>query len=168
MENQNYIFCPRCATRLTGRIVGNKSHPACPDCDFIQFQDPKVAVIAFVTHDNKVLLIQRAVDPSKGKWALPGGYMDADEMPEEALQRELLEEVGLKIQIEQFLDIFPMPGADGINRGIVLAYEARPAVPDQIKLTPQDDVCAASWLARSEIPKNELAFQVTGLLLERW
>jgi len=174
MENQNYTYCPRCATELTERLLGHKSHPTCPACNFIQFQDPKVAVIAFVTHvdpatqENRVLLIQRAVDPAKGKWAMPGGYMDADEMPEDALQRELLEEVGLKIQIEQLLNIFPMPGADGINRGILLAYQARPADPSQIELYPQDDVCAASWLTRSEISKYELAFQTTGLLLEEW
>jgi len=49
----------------------------CPSCGFVHFTDPKVAVIALVTHADKILLARRAVDPAKGKWALPGGYMDA-------------------------------------------------------------------------------------------
>jgi len=148
MENYAYVYCPRCAAPMQERIA------------FVTHIDPQTA-------QNRILLIQRAVDPAKGKWALPGGYMDADEMPEAALKRELIEEVGLEIEIEELLQIFPMTGTDQVNRGIVLAYRARPADPMQTELYAKDDVSAACWRTREEIP-DDLAFEITEMLLEEY
>ena len=119
MDKRDYSYCPHCATPLERLARFNQLRPACPACGFVHFLDPKVAVIGFVTHAGRLLLIRRAVRPAKGKWALPGGYMDAGEMPEDALRRELCEEVGLDIQIERLLNIYPMagPGVEGGTYG---------------------------------------------------
>ena len=163
----NFTFCPHCGTGLEQTEVFNLVRPVCPQCDFVQFRDPKVAVIAFVTHRDKVLLIRRAVDPAKGKWALPGGYMDAGEMPEEALHRELDEEVGLDVTITRLLEIFPMESPGQPSRGIVLAYEAEPDSDDLITLQSRDDVSAAGWFGPDELPL-EVAFESTETLLSAW
>jgi ADP-ribose pyrophosphatase YjhB (NUDIX family) len=147
---------------LYGRI-----RTVCPDCGFVDFQDPKVAVIALVTHKNRVLLVQRAVEPQKGKWTLPGGYMDAGEMPHEALQRELLEEVALEVKIFDLLDIFPMASSSGRPPGIVLAFRAKPADDLHVGLTCADDACDARWFLPDELP-SDLAFDSTHALLARW
>ena len=144
----------------------NAVRPVCADCGFVQFHDPKVAVIALVVNHGRVLLAQRAVDPAKGKWSLPGGYMDADEMPQQALQRELREEVGLDVQITALLDIYPMDNEDGEHIGIVLAYGAVPTDSPDIPFVA-DDVQAAGWYAPAEIPRD-LAFESTHTLLHRW
>ena len=141
--------------------------PVCPNCGFVQFDDPKVAVIAFVTWDDRVLLIQRGVDPGKGQWALPGGYVDAGEMPDEALRRELIEEVGLSIRNVALLDIFPMVGMSGATTGIVLAYAAQPSPPGLHPLCCQDDVVAAGWFGIDDLP-DALAFESTHTLLDQW
>jgi 8-oxo-dGTP diphosphatase len=126
-----------------------------------------VAVIALITFENRVLLIQRGVDPAKGQWALPGGYMDAGEMPDLALQREVREEVGLAICVHHLLEIFPMAGPGVVNKGIVLAFAATPTDGSMAVLVSDDDVMDAGWFAPDELPRD-LAFESTHKLLSQW
>jgi ADP-ribose pyrophosphatase YjhB (NUDIX family) len=140
--------------------------PVCPACGFIHFQDPKVAVIALVIHEGRVLLVRRGVNPAKGRWALPGGYMDAGEMPTVALQRELDEEVGLTIRVHSLINIYPMTDGDGQPIGIVLAFEASP-IGDLAIVGVGDDVQDAGWFTPAEIP-DALAFESTITLIEEW
>lgn len=164
MSQNNYLFCPYCASRLETREGYGHRRPTCPHCGFIHFRDPKVAVIGFVTQGKRVLLVQRAMDPEKGKWALPGGFMDAGEMPEEALRRELREEVSLEVDIGELLTILPMAGAADTRQGIVLVFQAVPmgTVPETLPCA--DDVAAADWFAPGDFPQN-LAFESTKMLL---
>ncbi|QLQ08261.1 MAG: NUDIX domain-containing protein [Anaerolineae bacterium] len=73
-----------------GPFLGARAH--CPACGFIQFQNPKVAVAVLLTHGARVALVQRAVIPRIGAWALPAGFMDFDEQPSAAALRELYED----------------------------------------------------------------------------
>ena len=105
MNQRIYRFCPLCGTPLETRWMFQRERPTCPACGFVHFRDPKVAVIGLVTWRNRVLLIRRGVDPMKGMWSLPGGYMDAGEMPANALVRELVEEVGLHVTVDRLVDM---------------------------------------------------------------
>ncbi len=168
MESVQYRYCPHCGTPLERKQRFGKPRPCCPGCGFVHFLDPKVAVIGFVVHAAQLLLIRRAVNPAKGKWALPGGYMDAGEMPEAALKRELWEEVGLEIEIDRLIDIFPMVGREVTSPGIVLAYVARPAIGAATgELQSNDDVSAAAWFTPAALP-TDIAFDSTRQLLAEW
>lgn len=161
----DFTFCPRCATRLEVRTFGHEQRTICPACDFVHFRDPKVAVIALITCDQQVLLSRRGVEPQKGKWAIPGGYMDAGEMPEEALRREMREEMALELGEVDFRSFLPM--ANG--RGIVLVFAAMPASQRCDVLAAYDDVSEVRWFSRDTLPKaEELAFDTTPHLLEIW
>jgi ADP-ribose pyrophosphatase YjhB (NUDIX family) len=167
MNPRDFVFCPYCGTALMMRQVYARQRPVCPACGFIHFRDPKVAVIGLVTWARHALLIRRAVDPMRGKWALPGGYMDAGELPQAALARELREEVGLEVTIGELLDIFPMTGPGVTNSGIVLAFQAQMEQPDRPQLVCDDDVCEAAWFGARALP-DDLAFESTFALLDRW
>lgn len=161
-----YRFCPACATALESIYRFDRVRPVCPACGFVHFADPKVAVIALVESGERVLLVRRAVDPGKGLWSLPGGYMDAGEMPAEALRREVDEEVGLAIDVGEMLAIFPMENGEGRRVGIVLAFQARPA-GGAVDLSAQDDVSEAGWFGPRRIPAG-LAFESTKQLIAAW
>ncbi|MEZ4664452.1 MAG: NUDIX hydrolase [Caldilineaceae bacterium] len=168
-----YTYCPRCATALEARMMSDRVRPICPACGFIQFHDPKVAVIGLVTCGEHVLLTQRAVNPEMGKWTLPGGFMDAGEMPMDALQRELMEEIALPVVVNELIEILPMlvddadaPGGQA-NRGIVLAFGAHPRSGQPEPLQAHDDVQDARWFTRGNTPAN-LAFESTHKLIARW
>ena len=101
----------------------------------------------------KVLLIQRGIEPYKGKWAFPGGFMQIDETVEECAKRELEEETGLKASsVEQFYT-FSDVNRDPRERVITVAHYALVRLSD---VKGGDDAMSAKWFAMNEIPS--LAF----------
>ena len=101
----------------------------------------------------KVLLIQRGIEPYKGKWAFPGGFMNIDETIEECAKRELEEETGLKASsVEQFYT-FTDVNRDPRERVITVAHYALVRL-EEVK--GGDDARSAQWFAMNEIPS--LAF----------
>lgn len=101
----------------------------------------------------KVLLIQRGIEPYKGKWAFPGGFMQIDETVEECAKRELEEETGLKTtSVEQFYT-FTDVNRDPRERVITVAHYALVRLSD---VKGGDDAMSAKWFAMNEIPS--LAF----------
>lgn len=167
MSRREFTFCPHCGTKLETVEIFRRLRPRCPNCGFVVFHDPKVAVVALAVHGATVLLVRRAVEPERGKWALPGGYMDAGEMPDEALRREVHEEVGIGVEVGPLLGIFAMGGPGGRRAGIVLAYRATPAGIEVPELQCQDDVDAAGWFTHDQLP-DDLAFESTIGLLRAW
>lgn len=104
-------------------------------------------------HENKVLLIRRNVIPRIGYWALPSGFVEYDEQPRLALQREVAEETGLTVEAGSVMDVFAL--SDPRKQGIFLLLRARLLGGE---LQPGDDVSEAQWFCRDEIPWSELAF----------
>lgn len=101
----------------------------------------------------KVLLVERGVEPYKGKWAFPGGFMQIDETVEECARRELEEETGLKnASVEQFYT-FSDVNRDPRERVITVAHYALVRLSE---VNGGDDAASAQWFAESEIPS--LAF----------
>lgn len=137
--------------------------PACETCGFIHFRDPKVAVAVLVSAKRQVLLVRRAVTPRLGYWALPAGFVDADELPAATAVREVREETGLEIAVDELLDIQPMPNPD--KPGFVIVYRGRLLGGE---LQAQDDVSEACWFAPDQVPWDELAFDSTRQAVELW
>ena len=98
-------FCPRCGS--PAKKPGK--HPfVCATCEFTHFFGPVSAVGAIATDpDGQVLLLVRAKDPGKGLYGLPGGFIDPGETAEQALHREVLEEVQLEVTSHRYLASFP-------------------------------------------------------------
>jgi len=155
-------FCPRCAHALEDQEKFGRMRRVCPACGFIFFRDPKVAVGVLVEDGERVLLVRRAVIPQLGWWALPAGYMEFDEEPQEAARREAEEETGLQVELTGLLDVFPITSPNG--RGVLIVYWARPAGGD---LRAGDDVSDARWFAPEELPED-LAFESTKAALACW
>ena len=166
MSQQLYQFCPRCAHPLEDRILAGKSRRSCPSCGFLHFPDPKVAVVGLIEADSQILLVRRAVEPGCGLWALPGGYMDAGELPAAALQREVAEEAGMAVAVGDLLDIFPMVNHGSASLGIVLAFHGWPIEPSSVPVAA-DDADDAQWFYADTLP-SALAFASTQRLLARW
>ena len=109
-------FCVYCGERLIEKSFQEKNHRYCQTCDRIHYDNPFPAVAALVPNqDRQLLLVKRAVEPAKGKWCLPGGFIELDESIEEAVLRELREETGIEGEIGRLVDFFsqrsPLYGA---------------------------------------------------------
>ncbi len=125
-----------------------------------QYPRPAVTVDAVVYHLEEeklyLLLVQRKKDPFADHWALPGGFLEMDESPEAAVQRELKEETGLVIKDFFQIGTFGAPGRDPRHRTISIAYLS--LVKDNMKeVKGADDAADARWYPVDELP-DTLAF----------
>ncbi|MDO8516903.1 MAG: NUDIX domain-containing protein [Nanoarchaeota archaeon] len=124
-----------------------------------EFEKPSVTVdiVIFTVFEKelKVLLVKRNIEPFKGMWAIPGGFVRMNESLEDAAKRELSEETGVKdVYLEQ-LYTFGDIKRDPRGRVITVSYYAL-VKPEGIKLSASTDVSEAKWFSISKIPK--LAF----------
>lgn len=157
-------FCPQCGAPLTMRERFGRPRPVCTVCDGTVFIDPKVAVAVLITRGEEVLLVQRANDPGRGKWALPAGFIDPDEDPRAAAVREAAEETGLEIEITGLIGLFHRPDKDGLA-DLVIAYSALPVGGS---LQAGDDASAARWIHAAALDDLPTALATTGRLLVWW
>jgi 8-oxo-dGTP diphosphatase len=118
-------------------------------------------VFGFDESELKVLLIQRALDPFKGKWALPGGFVRVDETLDAAARRELAEETGLENVFLEQLYTFGTVNRDPRERVVSVAYYALVKLTDH-KAKAATDAVNAQWFPISKLPK--LAFDHADIL----
>ncbi|MBC8138141.1 MAG: NUDIX domain-containing protein [Fibrella sp.] len=165
--NQAIKYCPRCGSDA----FPEKSHHffRCDCCDFHFYINYSPAVVGIVPDDaGKVLLIRRARDPGKGKFSVPGGFVDADETVEAALARELREEVNLELVSSEYLGSFPNPYAyKGVVFPVVdLIFVC--AVRSLETLILSDEVDGHAFLQPDSIDLGEVAFPSIRFALEQF
>lgn len=119
-----YKFCPNCKTKLERKLIDGRDRFFCPKCDFIFWNNPKPVVSILLHNNDKILMLQRANEPLKDYWCLPGGYINYDETPEEAVKREVSEEIGTDIFIDSLIGVYRIDNDPrGINIDVI--YEGK-------------------------------------------
>ncbi len=152
---EEIAFCPLCGNALNTQLNFDKPRRTCIECGYVHYTDPKVGVGVLVVEDQKVLLVRRAMNPERGKWSIPAGFLDRGEDPKETAVREALEETGLEVVIEELVDVFYNPPRQG-GASIFILYRAN-LVGGTAKAG--DDADAVGFFARENLP--ELAFAST-------
>src|SRR4051812_23139379 len=102
--------CFRCGTPLEARRQEDRDRPTCPACGFIHYLDPKVAVAVILGDEHGVLLGRRCINPGRGLWSFPAGYVNRGEVLEEAALREVLEELGLAVRLTGLVGVYSHRG----------------------------------------------------------
>jgi ADP-ribose pyrophosphatase YjhB (NUDIX family) len=116
---------------------------------------------AIPERDGCALLMRRAMEPSRGRWVFPGGFLEVGETIEEGARREAEEEVGVSIELGSILGAYTRRDA-GI---VVVVFRAR--VPEGDPRVGEEAL-EVRWFSRSEIPWDELAFPTTVQALRNW
>ena len=114
-------------------------------------EKPVVGVGAVIIKDGKILLVKRGNEPNKGKWAIPGGLVNTGESLEDALKREIMEEVGFEIEVDDVVCVSEEIFRDG--NGVKYHYIVIDFFVDVIggELRAGSDAVDARWVKLNEI-----------------
>lgn len=102
----DYQYCPRCATALVAQFHGGHDRQACPACGWVHWDNPTPVVAAVVERNDHVVLVQSIGWPAHF-FGLVTGFLEKSESPEDAVLREVKEELGLEAKLGEFLGLYP-------------------------------------------------------------
>jgi ADP-ribose pyrophosphatase YjhB (NUDIX family) len=123
----------------------------CGQCGFVLYDNPKVIVGAVCVWDGRILMVRRAIEPRRGSWTMPVGYMELGESTGQGALREVWEEAGARAEIDGLLAVYSIPEISQvhvIHRARLLGPEIAPG-PESL------EVGLFSW---DEMPWDDLAY----------
>lgn len=136
----------------------------CADCGHIDYQNPKVVVGTVVVSDNKVLMCRRAIEPRRGFWTLPAGYLELGETLEEGAAREAMEEATAGISIDGILAVFSVARIGQVQ----VIFRGRFAGPEAPRYAAGPESLEVGLFAWDDIPWNDIAFPTVHWALNAW
>ena len=166
---RDWTHCPRCAEALVRSVPAGDDEERlwCPACGLVLYENPAPTASAVVVDgQGRVLLTRRGIEPFRGLWDLPGGFIRPDEDGAGAARRELAEETGLEIATGEVLAIVPDRYGPGGEPTLNIFYVARVVRGEG---RPASDVSELGWFAPDELPPaGRIAFACVAEALARW
>lgn len=143
-------YCSLCRTKLSTAAVDGRRRKVCEGCGFIFYRNP-VPVVGCLVFDprGRILLVKRGVEPAKGKWGLPCGFIELGETPPAAARREMKEETGLVGRVMELLGIYHEPN----YRYQSLFLSIYLLKPTGGKVRPGDDAQAVRFFPLGHMPE---------------
>lgn len=158
-------FCRNCGTAVVYRLPDDgdtRERAVCPHCGTIHYENPLNVVGTLpVTDDGRILLCKRNIEPRRGLWTLPAGFMELNETASQGAQRETDEEAGADIELGRLFSVISVPQVGQVH----LFYLARLRSE---KCYPGPETMEARLFAENEIPWEEIAFRTVRVTLERY
>jgi ADP-ribose pyrophosphatase YjhB (NUDIX family) len=142
----------------------NRERDVCADCGYVAYENPKVVVGSVVVADGRVLMCRRAIEPRKGYWTLPAGYMELGETLEEGAAREAQEEAEAAITIEGILGVFSIARIGQVQ----VIFRARFSDAGSPVFGAGPESLDVRLFALDEIPWDEIAFPSVHWALNAW
>ncbi|MDE2416984.1 MAG: NUDIX hydrolase [Burkholderiales bacterium] len=156
--------CRQCGTAVAYRVPDDgdtKERAVCPSCATIHYENP-LNVVGTVPHwGDKVLLCKRNIEPRRGKWTLPAGFMELNETTAEGAARETDEEAGAQFEMQGLFTLLNVARVGQVH----LFYRAR-LTSDQF--SPGHETIEARLFAENEVPWDDIAFRTVKETLERY
>jgi len=142
----------------------DRERSVCADCGHIDYQNPKVVVGSVVVSDGRVLMCRRAIEPRKGFWTLPAGYMELGETLQEGAAREAREEAEADISIEGILGVFSIARIGQVQ----VIFRAHFTGDGPPAFAPGAESLDVRLFAPDEIPWQDIAFPSVHWALNAW
>ena len=149
---------------FTTRVPDGDTHAreVCDTCGYVAYVNPKIVTGSVVSHDGRILLCRRAIEPRRGFWTLPAGYMELGETVEEGARREAMEEAGAAIAIDGVLAVYSISRIGQVQVLFRAGFDGPPA----IEAGPESlEVGLFAW---EDIPWDALAFPTVHWALHAW
>ena len=159
-------FCSECGESLEQPEPAEISQ-VCGSCETVHYSNAKPCAGAFVIKEGQVMLVRRGIEPYKGYWDIPGGFLNPDEHPEDGAIRELHEETSLQIRPIALHGIYVDSyeySPDELIYTLNVYYLAEIVEGQEI---PQSDVMEIGWFRPAGLPQN-VAFEHAKIALDDW
>jgi ADP-ribose pyrophosphatase YjhB (NUDIX family) len=140
----------------------NRERLVCPDCGHVAYENPKVVVGSVVVANGAVLMCRRAIDPRRGFWTLPAGYLELGETVEEGARREAWEEARAEIVLDGILGVFSISRIGQVQVIFRARFEGAPAY------AAGEESLDVRLFRPEEIPWPEIAFPSVHWALGAW
>lgn len=137
-------FCGRCGH--TTNELENQNAKVCPNCGFISYPVISPAVITAILKDDKILLAHNA-NFTENMYSLIAGFVEPGETLEEAAQREIMEEVGIKVKNVKYFGSQPWPFPNSLMLGFTAEYESGDVQVDGV------EILKADWFTKDNMPE---------------
>jgi ADP-ribose pyrophosphatase YjhB (NUDIX family) len=156
-------FCNVCGAKAVLRIPEGDQRPrhVCATCGNIQYLNPKIVVGTLPVWQDQVLLCKRAIEPRRGFWTLPAGFMEIGESTTEGAIRETQEEACARIEVEGLYALFNLPQISQVH----MLYRARLL---DLTFAPGEESLETRLFREEDIPWDELAFRSVTLCLRHY
>lgn len=156
-------FCLRCGGSLAFVLVKEEGvkRLVCGHCRFIAYQNPLVVAAALPVRRGRIYLLRRDIEPSRGLWTFPAGYMELGETVEQAAVRETREEIRARVALTRLHNIYSYVDSSVVT----VVYRARVVGPEP---RPGQEAQAVRAFRPGEIPWEQLAFRSTFQALREW
>ncbi|MBV9346035.1 MAG: NUDIX hydrolase [Gammaproteobacteria bacterium] len=156
-------FCSHCGAKVELRVPAGDHLPryVCAACGRIHYQNPRLVVGCVPEHEEKILLCRRAIEPRRGYWTVPAGFMENRETLQQAAARECHEEALAEVVIGSLLSVVHVLHAEQVH----VFFRAR--LP-QARYAPGPESLEVALLAAAEIPWADLAFRSTDFTLRHY
>ena len=156
-------FCSACGHEVVFRIPDGDTRPRflCDGCETIHYQNPRIVTGCLVSWEDRVLLCKRDIEPRRGYWTLPAGYLENGETTEAGAIRETWEEARATVHVEDLYTLFSLPHISQVY----MFYRGRLLEP---AFEAGDETAAVGLFLEEEIPWSELAFPVVGQTLKHF
>lgn len=153
-----FKYCPACGSANFG--MNNSKSKKCTDCGFVYFVNPSAAVAAFIVNEkNELLLCRRAHDPHKGTLDLAGGFVDSNETGEQAMEREIKEELNAQTTSIKYLFSLPNDYEYSLLNVPTLDIFYRCKLADYENISPADDVSECFWVELDKVDPKDIGLK---------
>ena len=158
---RSFRHCKVCGAEVRYAVPAddNRERAVCTACGTVHYENPLNVVGTLPVWEDKVLLCRRAIEPRRGLWTLPAGFMELGETTEQGAVRETVEEAGARIELEGLFTLFNVVRVGQVH----LFYRARLL---DVALDPGPETIEARLFAQADVPWDELAFRTTKRTLE--
>ena len=160
---QSGVYNRRMTARFSRRVPPGDTHErlVCDQCEFVAYENPKLVVGAVCQWEGKVLLCRRDIEPRRGFWTLPAGYLELSETPEQGAKREVREEACADVELDALLGCYSIARISQV----LLIYRGSLRRPE---FAAGDETSEAALFAPPDIPWEELAFPSVARALRDW
>jgi ADP-ribose pyrophosphatase YjhB (NUDIX family) len=156
-------YCSHCGEALTFRVPDGDNLPRhlCDACGTIHYVNPKMVIGSLPEWEDRILLCRRAIEPRRGYWTLPAGFMELGESAEQAAIRETLEEANARVELTGLFTLLSVPHVDQVH----MFFRARLL---DLNFSAGTESLEVALFREEEIPWGEIAFRTVQTTLQHF